>query len=144
MATLLVKQQTIWDELEEDRRRTPTSMIFHYADKRGLSGISKYGKLWLNDFTRMYDTSEIEYGFDIGMQILREAYENGPKTGRLKRFMRGTEAIAKRGLPKYFLGYILSLTPLGDELPQWEIYGERARGYCLVFNGRRNRILITV
>jgi hypothetical protein len=88
----------------------------------------KSGSFWLSDYTQMFDTSEIKHGFNVGMKLLREAYEESPKTGRLRRFLKGTEKVAERGLPEYFHGYILSLTLSADQLTQWEIYGDRTEG----------------
>ena len=136
IADVLTKLDDKWNWLLKDRRATPTGMVYHYTNQKGLDGITKYGTLWLNDYTTMSDTSEIKYGFDTGMRILREEYENGPKTGRLRRFVQGTEAAVRRGIGEYFHGYILSLTPKADELTQWEIYGNRARGFTLGFSGR--------
>jgi hypothetical protein len=133
---LLIAQQDILDALRKDRLSTPTGIVHHYSDKNGLEGITKSGLLWLSDYTTMPDTGEIEYGFNLGMEVLRQAYEDGPKTGRLRRFLRGTQAVAKRGLPKYFHAYILSLTPKGDALPQWREYADNATGFCLGFNSR--------
>jgi hypothetical protein len=133
---LLIAQQNILDALRKDRLSTPTGMIHHYSDRNGLEGITKSGLLWLSDYTTMPDTGEIKYGFNLGMEVLRQAYEDSPKTGRLRRFLRGTEAVAKRGLPKYFHAYILSLTPKGDALPQWREYTDNATGFCFGFNGR--------
>lgn len=136
IAGVLIKLQDKWDWLQDDRKAIPTGTVYHYTNRKGLNGITKSGVLWLSDYTTLSDTSEIRYGFDTGMKILREEYENGPKTGRLRRFVQGTEAIAKRGLREYFHGYILSLTPKADELTQWEIYGDRSRGFALGFSGR--------
>lgn len=129
-------QQATLERLQEDRRNTPTGMIYHYTNKAGLEGITASGNFWLSDYTKMPDTGEISYGFNIGLQILRQAFEDGPRTGRLRRFVAGTEAGAKDSLRKFFRAYILSLSPRGDVLTQWREYGEHEAGFCLGFNGR--------
>src|SRR5258708_23717530 len=104
-------QQKILDELQEDRRSTPTGMVYHYCGHDGMKGITNTGTLWLSDYTSMFDKTEIKYGVDIGMEILRRTYEDCPKTGRLRRFVEGTERGARRGWGTIFPSYILSRKP---------------------------------
>jgi hypothetical protein len=132
---LLIDQQDILNTLQEDRRSTPTGMVHHYTDRRGLEGITQSGTLRLSDYTSMQDTSEINYGFGIGMDVLRREYEESPKTRRLRRFVEGTERLANSGLGTFFDAYVLSLTLNGDELTQWERFADNAAGYCLGFDG---------
>lgn len=135
LSNLLVAQQTILDELQEDRRSTPTGMVHHYTGRGGMEGIIDTGTLRLSDYTSMIDTGEIQFAFQIGMRVLRQVYEDGPRTGRLRRFVEGTEAIGLYGLPRFFRAFILSLTTNGDASQQWELYAERSTGYCLGFDG---------
>lgn len=134
---MMLAQQRALDRLREDRRRTPAGMVHHYTNKQGLEGITNSGTLWLSDYTTMPDSGEIEYGYSIGWQVLREEYENSPKTGRIRRFVEVTESIGKRGLGHFFRGFILSMTPNGDVVHQWRDYSESAEGFCLGFNGRK-------
>ena len=128
-------QQKILDELQQDRLSTPTGMIHHYARPDGMKKITRFGTLWLSDYTRLVDTSEIAYGFNIGMEVLRQEYEESAKTSRLRRFVDYAALIAREGLGTYFRGYILSFSTREDNLDHWREFGHRERGYCLSFDG---------
>lgn len=135
VARVLRAQQDILNALQRDRLNTPTGIVHHYTKQDGLEKITLAGTLWLSDYTKMIDTKEVAYGFELGMEIFRQQYEDGPKTGRLRRFKRLVESIARKGLGTYFKGYVLSLSKHEDDLPQWREYGDRERGYCLSFDG---------
>lgn len=127
-------QQDILDALQADRRSTPTAMIHHYSDEGGLRGITGNGTLRLSEYTSMSDSSEIKYGCDIGIEELQKAYQAGARTDRQRRFVEGTVSKAKQGFGTVFNAYILSLTPNGDELTQWDRYAAKTSGYCLGFD----------
>ena len=119
-------QQDILDKLQHDRLNTPTGMVHHYTKKDGLEKITQFGTLWLSDYTKLIDTKEVAYGFELGMEVFRQVYENSARTGRLRRFNWLIESIARKGLGTYFKGYVLSLSKNEDDLPQWREYGDRA------------------
>lgn len=136
VARLLVVQQDILDRLRKNRRNTATGMVYHYTGKAGMEGITQGGSLWLSDYTTMPDKGEISWPFNVGMEMLRQAYDDGPRTGRLRRFVGMVEHIAEKSLNEYFHGYILSMTPNGEVAGQWELYAEKSAGYCLCFDSR--------
>lgn len=135
VAHVLQAQQKLLNELQQDRLNVPTGVVHHYTTQDGLEKITQHGTLWLSDYTKLVDTSEVAYGFGIAMETLRQQYEDGPKTGRLRRFKWLVESMAMKGLGTYFSGYVLSLSKHEDDLPQWREYGDRERGYCLSFDG---------
>lgn len=136
VASLLVAQQDILDKLRKNRRNTATGTVYHYTGQLAMEGITQRGSLWLSDYTTMPDKGEISWAFNVGMEIVRDAYEDGPKTGRLTRFVGLVEKIAKKPLNQYFHAYILSLTPNGEVAGQWQLYADQSAGYCLGFDSR--------
>jgi Protein of unknown function (DUF2971) len=133
---LRIKQQALLAELQDEQRNAPARMVYHTAKSRGMIGITSSRSLWMSDYMEMNDKKEIRWGVDIGIAELRSEYRKRPKSEPLTRFVERTaEIIEKDGLGVYFSAYILSLSLKKDDLYQWTNYGDRARGYCLGFDG---------
>jgi hypothetical protein len=129
-----VAQEAIITKLRKERTRRPVGIIHHYTKPNVFPLILQSGVLFLSDYSKMIDTSEIEYGFNTGMEVLRYELAEGWKTGRAKLLVWMMEQIAKEGLGKYLRGYVGCLSKAEDNLPQWREYGGGETGFCLSFD----------
>lgn len=127
-------QETIIARLRRERSRRPAGIIHHYTKPDVFPLILQSGTLYLSDYAKMIDSSEIKYGFDTGMEILRYELAEGWKTGRAKLLVWMMEKIAEEGLNKYLRGYVGCLSKAEDDLPQWREYGGGETGFCLSFD----------
>ena len=129
-----VIQEAIITKLRKERARRPASIIHHYTKPDVFPLILRSGELFLSDYSKMIDTSEIEYGFNTGMEVLQYELADSWKTGRAKLLVWMMEQIAKEGLGKYLKGYVGCLSKAEDDLPQWREYGGGETGFCLSFD----------
>jgi len=114
---------------------TPPDTIYHYTDANGLRGILDSGTVWLSDIFMMNDPTELAHGFAyMAKEVDSLRTQERPETGL---FACQLHAFAEQGgLPASAHYFACSFSREGDNLPQWTLYADKARGYVLAFDTR--------
>jgi len=130
------RQQALLSAFQDERQSTVDEMVYHYTGDIGLYHILGSGKLWVSDYTSMNDPSEINYGVNVGREVLKaEIYRRGNPQIALA-FLHPFEEIAKGGLHPFMSAYVLSMSLDDDELTQWRLYADGGRGFAMGFASR--------
>jgi len=110
-------------------------ILYHYTDESGLKGILTSGQLWLTDILTLNDPSELTHGLTQASQILNEKAADGPPETKL--FAHDFEGFILAGkLQRSGEYFSASFSSQGDDLTQWQAYGNNARGYALGFDAK--------
>jgi hypothetical protein len=107
-------------------------VVYHYTGDVAFYEIVKSGLLRLTDFTKLNDPKEIEYGIEVGVDLLSRACAASGHP-RLATFAQIFRLATAQGTSAYMRAFILSMSTARDELSQWRAYGDNANGYCLEF-----------
>jgi hypothetical protein len=122
------------DEIQNLRSRPIDypSVIYHYTDGSGLSGILESGKLWLTNVCSLNDPSELQYGFSKIAKYLLENVRDHPS--ECKTLAESFASFASDGIQKIARRYYTcSFSMHGDELGQWRAYADNGRGLSVGF-----------
>ena len=69
----VTETKKIIDSLRDDLgTESVPPVIYHYTDSGGLRGIIETGRLWLSDVFSMNDPSELNHGFSIFLDVLKD------------------------------------------------------------------------
>src|SRR5436190_12852489 len=94
--------------------------LYHYTSTAGLHGIISTGKLWASNYSFLNDSSELQYGRQIALEVLAERASQA--TGKTRSLLRDVahdfDVVA--GVVDYYLTCFCR-TP--DLLSQWRGYG---------------------
>lgn len=111
----------------------PISTLFHYCGAAGFEGILGSGSIWLSDLQHANDPKELQLA-ELITQVMDELVENETTASEVKAtyaYLRSRlESLRAR-----FGMYSFSLSLRGDQLPMWQEYTDRGRGYCIGFRG---------
>jgi hypothetical protein len=119
-------------------RGQPPDTIFHYTTAAGLLGIIKSNRLWASDVLYMNDSTEVEYGRKLIIEVAAAV------AGETKCQMARTlcESIDTVLYPVGMIGggfYAACFCEEGDLLSQWRGYSGGIGGYSLGFETRNLR-----
>lgn len=108
----------------------PTSTLFHYCSTGSFDGITTNGSIWLSDLQFANDPKELQLAAIIE-KVMTELTqeERSPK-------VRATYASMKLQLEKLrrrLWMHSFSLSRKADQLPMWQEYTDRGRGFCIGF-----------
>jgi len=106
--------------------------LYHYTSAAGLFGIISTGKLWGSHYNYLNDASELAYGREVALQVVREKLEaNSTEPGRscLETVLGRLAAEAK-----VIDFYLTCFCQNPDLLSQWRGYGTASGRFCLGFN----------
>ncbi len=116
-------------------RGQPPDTIFHYTTAEGLLGIVKSNRLWASDLLYMNDSTEVEYGrqmiIDVAAAVAGEA-----KCSMAQMLCKSIDTVL------YPVGlvsggfYAACFCEEGDLLSQWRGYSGGVGGYALGFRVR--------
>lgn len=109
----------------------PRSTLFHYCSAAGFDGITGSASIWLTDLYQANDPKELQLA-DVIDQVTGELRDKETTTKALKAVY-----LQLRGQIQHLKGrfgtYSFSLSLRGDQLPMWQEYTDRGRGYCIGF-----------
>jgi hypothetical protein len=115
--------------IKPDKRpatKWPTQ-LFHYTTAAGFEAIVRTGSVRATNFSFMNDPSEISYGRDLIIKLLKVKR----KTVTFNEMLKLTaKDLQERPLPEI---YVTSFTFASDDLSQWRAYGGTLARYALGF-----------
>jgi len=116
-------------------RGQPPETIFHYTTAAGLLGIVRSNRLWASDLLYMNDSTEVEYGrqliIDVAAEVAGEA-----KCPMAQMLCKSINTVL---YPVGMVGggfYAACFCEEGDLLSQWRGYSGGVGGYALGFRVR--------
>src|SRR5688572_29983811 len=99
------------------------SMLYHYTDAAGLTGVVKSGcQLLAAHHEYVNDSDEIRFGHKIAVEVLKELDVDGDV---MERAMAKTSELLEGP------SFIACLSAAQHVLPQWRLYANETAGYCL-------------
>lgn len=111
----------------------PTSTLFHYCSALGFDGITGSGSIWLTDLQHANDPKELQLA-EIIEQVMNELLDKASDLPEWQAVYRQLQYRLQR-LRQRFGMYSFSLSLKGDQLPMWQEYTDRGRGFCIGFRG---------
>jgi hypothetical protein len=131
-----------WDERQEklDAGKRVKKPLFHYTDVKGLSGILKDQELWFTSVFHLNDPSELAYGIEIALDVLRE--QKSSDDPNVKIFCKKIEKVIQFDLSRLFGIYTASFSRLRNDLGQWRAYADNGRGVAIGFSPELFRVKI--
>lgn len=110
----------------------PSRDLFHYTDVQGFESIITSGELLATHVRYMSDHLEIAYGRRLLHQVLYdEAAHWRPE--QVDFFERALLAMSHTEDGKPTPVYAVAFSEVGDDMAQWDRYGNRGVGYSLGF-----------
>ena len=109
----------------------PISPLYHYCGPESFEGIIKSGAMWLTDLQHLNDPKELQL-IDIIDKLILELSQNPKTTPNLRRAYQ-TLIPRLQGVRPHLGLYSFSLSLKGEQLPMWQEYTARGRGYCIGF-----------
>jgi hypothetical protein len=116
----------------EEAESTPTQPLYHYTGEGALKGILENERLWCFSHLHQSDKREFAFSFEIARRVIREigASEDQP-THWLCYCL--DDLLETHGLDTIFEFYLFSLSRHRDVQSQWELYGDKGRGFAIGF-----------
>lgn len=120
-----------WDArgMELDAANEVREPLFHYTDMRGLLGIINSEELWLTSIFHLNDPSELGYGVEMALIILKEEAERGPDV--VKAFCAWMKHLLVKAGAEIFGFFVGSFSRDGNDLGQWRAYSDNGRGVAI-------------
>jgi hypothetical protein len=112
-------------------------LLYHLTDLDGLTGILSTGNLWASLATALNDSSEVRYGYDLAVGILRERQITAPSefSRRLLRHLVD-RSTAPPGNAFELFPFVTSFCGRKDRSGMWLHYGRGGKGIALGFDSR--------
>jgi DUF2971 family protein len=108
----------------------PTKPLFHYTNGSGFDGILKDRAIWASDYRFLNDSTEIEYGEDLVLGVLRELVPTSQGSARVL-FDDFVQFYDKYRITNQGHIFIASLSEEPDALSQWRAYTPFGDGYSV-------------
>lgn len=108
-----------------------TRVVYHYTSAAGLIGILSSGLIRGTNASFLNDTSEIEHGLSVCLNVLEQ--ERAARASNIERKMleRAIEMMRDEALPDEV--YVTSFSARRDVLSQWRAYGSSDGRFCIGF-----------
>lgn len=128
----LLREFSEWwrqEQLAADRSDSITEPLYHYTNAAGLAGILASQEIWFTSISHLNDPSELKYGIETAIAVLREesALANGP----VRLMCQKMDLVLAADLSSSFGFYTASFSRNGDDLGQWRAYGDNGAGCAL-------------
>jgi hypothetical protein len=108
----------------------PTTTLFHYCGPGSFDGITANGSLWLSDLQHANDPKELQLAAVLDTVISQLiARSNSPR----ERAAYASVKIDLSNMRNRFGMYSSSLSLKCDQLPMWQEYTDRGRGFVIGF-----------
>jgi hypothetical protein len=122
-------------------------IIYHYTDVNGLHGILQSGRLWASAAYYLNDSSEIEYGCQLGRRALGEwRIANDKNRCFAAETLRALDHVFSSPLSRISRSttiYVACFCQNDNLLSQWRAYGQ-VGGYSLGFQIATGNLGLTV
>jgi Protein of unknown function (DUF2971) len=122
--------------------KRPT-VLYHYTDAGGFTGILQHGKLWATDVRFLNDPLELRYAWDHLLVILEARKKDNPEYSEaydaVLQAISSTNATDPDAIDDRI--FSTSFSEDGDELNQWHRYADEAHGMALGFNFKSIQML---
>jgi hypothetical protein len=110
----------------------PPPIIYHYTDDKGLRGILETGTMHFHDIFGLNDPSELNYGFSLSAEILRDKAKK--HCDEIRTFAeRYADFGLQRGIEASAHYFSCSFSACGDDLGQWRAYADEGHGFAIGF-----------
>lgn len=109
-----------------------TGSLYHYTSNQGLIGILESQKLWATNYSFLNDSSELNYGMKLSIELLEMEIKKYSNDTLNKYSLILEEALKNKKEINDF--YITSFSEHKDLLSQWKGYGQNGRGFSLGFD----------
>jgi hypothetical protein len=107
--------------------------LYHYTNAAGLRGILMDRAMWATNFSFLNDPSEMRYGQELVVRMLRESQNHIEAGGTVSGVLQAISA-SFRKLPISEV-YVCCFTKRRDDLNQWRAYGTATEArYCIGFD----------
>jgi Protein of unknown function (DUF2971) len=128
----LVQESSDWwtrcgEELDAANEVSQT--LFHYTDMRGMLGIISTEQIWFTSIFHMNDPSELAYGIEIALGILRDQSKGGSPA--VKAFCEWMVHVLVKAGGEIFGFFVASFSRSPDDLGQWRAYADNGRGVAI-------------
>src|SRR5215469_15946104 len=118
-----------WSPLARELDKAVRKPLFHYTDMRGMLGIISREKIWFTSIFHLNDPSELGYGLEMALSVLREeAQKGGPA---VTAFCRWMEHLLVKAGGEIFGFFVASFSQNRDDLGQWRVYADNGRGVAI-------------
>lgn len=108
----------------------PKSSLYHYTSPGGFEGMLASGQIWLTDLQYANDPKELQLAKVLHDTLSELADESEDEDWKRSCYKIRDWISRLRGR---FGLYSFSLSEKADQLPMWQEYTDRGRGYCLRF-----------
>jgi len=115
--------------------------LFHYTNAPGFEGIISTNVLWATNAKFLNDASEVRYGRELGLPLLRSrceaaAYEPWREVLGNAQALLGDKnsPVSDSVLAEFTDAYVVCFCEGDDLLSQWRTYGAAGGGYSMEFN----------
>lgn len=116
-------------------RETPSRLVWHYTDARGLLGILSDGELWASAPLTLNDSTEVAYGIDLVASVWEEIRDDLADQGATQDSLALLDRLTgpDAGLWSEAPIYVVCASSDGDALNQWQGYA-RSIGYAVALD----------
>ena len=120
-----------WDTRgkELDAANEVRDPLYHYTDMGGLLGIVNTQDIWLTSIFHLNDPSELGYGVEMALDIMKTEAERGPDV--VKAFCDWMEHLLVKSGGEMFGFFVGSFSRESDDLGQWRAYADNGRGVAI-------------
>lgn len=109
----------------------PRTPLFHYCGSGAFDGITRNGSIWLSDLRFANDPKELQLA-DVIEMLTRNLIEDPATSANLRSACETLVPRIQRLRDRWGLNSF-SLSLNADQLPMWQEYTERGRGFCIGF-----------
>lgn len=109
----------------------PTTTLFHYCGSRAFTGIIESGAIWMSDLRFANDPKELRLLSNLEHVLEQKALQTSCLPHHQAIYGALYQQIQKVRPKMGMCSFSLSLK--SDQLPMWQEYTERGRGYCVGF-----------
>jgi hypothetical protein len=108
----------------------PTSTLYHYCTVGSFEGITINGSIWLSDLQHANDPKELQLAAVLG-EVLREIIARTDSAE--ERAAYASVKVHLGNMRNRFGMYSSSFSLKADQLPMWQEYTDRGRGFIIGF-----------
>ncbi len=105
------------------------SLLFHYTDLNGLTGIATGHDLWLTHAFYCNDEAEMKLGIQVAHDQIHVLLQNPAGPPAKREYLQRLDAVLNEPLQDSV--YICCFCEKGDELSQWRAYGGNGNGVSI-------------
>lgn len=131
--------ETFWKSWLPNHSTDDDLQLYHYTTIDGLKGIIKNRSMWLTHTSTLNDPTELKYGKEIILGILRTQKGNKHEN-IIDNFLHALIGEVDRFDETVYKAYVACFCRSDNLLSQWRAYGHRGGGYNLGFTFTSNTV----